>query len=121
MVASIKVTGSTTTIGTANTTLSNAKAMRLRNTDSVDCVVTVSDTVANVVLGTVQLAPSWRRRQLKSYRATMAQANFWQTPVRGQARKPVEDQEPREPLPMMNCHQLSLALRIGGFGWDELS
>jgi len=58
MVASIKVTGSTTTIGTANTTLSNAKAMRLRNTDSVDCVVTVSDTVANVVLGTVQLAPS---------------------------------------------------------------
>lgn len=58
MVASIKLTGSGTTIGTANTTLSNAKCMRLRNTDTVDCVVTVSDTVANTILGTVQLAPS---------------------------------------------------------------
>src|SRR5262245_48955011 len=54
----IKLTGTTTTIGTANTTLNNAKCLRLRNTNTVDCVVTVSDTNANVILGTVQLAPS---------------------------------------------------------------
>ena len=55
MVASIKLLGTTTFLST-NTTLNGAKCVRVRNIDSVDALITVSDTVLNVALGSVQIA-----------------------------------------------------------------
>jgi hypothetical protein len=57
MVASIKLLG-TTTFLSSNTTLNNAKCVRVRNIDTVDALITVSDTVQNITLGTVQIAPN---------------------------------------------------------------
>jgi len=57
MVASIKLTG-TTVFLSSNTTLNNAKCVRVRNIDTVDALISVSDVVLNVTLGTVQIAPN---------------------------------------------------------------
>ena len=57
MVASIKLTG-TTAFLSSNTTLNGSKCVRVRNIDSVDALITVSDTVLNVTIGNVQIAPN---------------------------------------------------------------
>jgi len=49
----------------------------------------------------------------------MRQAKPSQIPAPNRERKPVEER--KEAVPLMNCHQLSLALRLGGYGWDEIS
>jgi hypothetical protein len=55
MTGSVKLVGTTTTLST-NTTLNNAKCVWVRNIDTVDALITVSDTVLNVTLGSVQIA-----------------------------------------------------------------
>jgi hypothetical protein len=57
MVGSVKLTG-TTVFLSANTPLNNAKCVRVRNIDTVDALITVSDVVLNVTLGNVQIAPN---------------------------------------------------------------
>jgi len=57
MVGSVKLLG-TTVFLSANTTMNNQKCIRVRNIDSVDALITVSDTVLNIALGTVQIAPN---------------------------------------------------------------
>jgi len=55
MVGSFRVLGSTVALS-SNSTVSNCKCARIRNTDTVDCLITHSDTVANAIIGTVQIA-----------------------------------------------------------------
>jgi len=55
MVGSVNLLG-TTTFLSSNSTLNGAKCVRVRNIDTVDALITVSDTVLNVTLGTVQIA-----------------------------------------------------------------
>jgi hypothetical protein len=49
----------------------------------------------------------------------MRQTKQLSHPVPNPEREKVEER--KEALPLMNCHQLSLALRLGGYGLDELS
>jgi len=56
----LKVLANTVAVGTTNNTISGAKYVSLLNTDTVLGLVTTFDTVANVQIGNIQLAPNER-------------------------------------------------------------
>ena len=60
MIEQLKILANTIAVGTSNNSIGGAKLVSLLNTDTVNGLITLFDTVANVQVATVQLAPNER-------------------------------------------------------------